>query len=445
MRNGNLNRYDEYKSSGVNYFEVIPKEWQLLRLKDTSIIRNSNVDKLSVENEKVVRLCNYVDVYKNEFIDNEDGLMLATANDSEIRNFLLLQDDVIVTKDSETFEDIAVPLLVRQPLENVVCGYHLALIRSSKKLAIGRYLHRLFQSYDYGFRFRIYSKGITRYGLGQNGLRDAITPIPPLPEQTAIANYLDEKTALIDKKINLLTQKADKYKELKQALINETVTRGLDKNVNLKDSGVECLSAVAEIGKIPVHWEVKRAKDIFYQTRAKAGPSSSSYDVLSLTLKGVIKRDLETMVGKIPASFDTYQIAKKDNLILCLFDMDVTPRIIGYVSFEGIVTSAYTVLVSMKNTISKYYYYYYLEQNRNKSLLANSKTLRSTMTYDLFSQLQVPVPPKNEQTQIAEYLDKKTSQIDKIVESINNQIEKLKELRKTLINDVVTGKIKVTE
>ena len=91
----------------------------------------------------------------------------------------------------------------------------------------------------------------------------------------------------------------------------------------------------------------------------------------------------------------------------------------------------------------KYFLYYYLEQNRNGSLLANSKTLRSTMTFDLFSQLLLPVPPLEEQRAIANYLDEKTAQIDRIVTVINTQIDKLKDLRKVLINDVVTGKIKV--
>ena len=262
-------------------------------------------------------------------------------------------------------------------------------------------------------------------------------PVPPFAEQAAIAAYLDTKTAQIDRRIDLLSQKATQYGQLKQALINETVTRGLDKTVPLKDSGVEW------IGDVPAHWEVTRGKDAFEQTKNKVGIESSSYDVLSLTLKGVIKRDLDSMKGKIPASFDGYQIANPDNLVLCLFDMDVTPRIVGYVEQLGIITSAYTVLEGKLDTCMKYFLYYYLEQNRNGSLLANSKTLRSTMTFDLFSQLRIPFPPLPEQQAIAAYLDEKTAHIDRIIATIHTQIDKLKELRKTLINDVVTGKIKV--
>jgi type I restriction enzyme S subunit len=205
----------------------------------------------------------------------------------------------------------------------------------------------------------------------------------------------------------------------------------------MKDSGVEW------IGNVPAHWEVKRVKDIFRQSKNKAGSESSLYKVLSLTLRGVIVRDLDSNKGKIPASFDGYQIAKPNNIVFCLFDMDVTPRIVGYVEQEGIITSAYTVVKNKIPVSMKYYYHYFLEQNRNKSLLSNSKTLRSTLTFDAFSLLKLPQPPYEEQQAIADYLDTKTAHIDRIIETINTQIDKLKELRKTLINDVVTGKIKV--
>ena len=123
--------------------------------------------------------------------------------------------------------------------------------------------------------------------------------------------------------------------------------------------------------------------------------------------------------------------------------MDVTPRIVGYVEQEGIITSAYTIIKNKILTNMKYFYYYFLEQNRNKSLLSVSKTLRSTLNFDTFSSIELPLPPFSEQKVIADYLDTKTAQIDQIIQTINTQIEKLKELRKTLINDVVTGKIKV--
>jgi type I restriction enzyme S subunit len=335
-----------------------------------------------------------------------------------------------------TGASIARTCIIPTTLKIANISQHIALLRlrnANEPKFIWYYLQSQFVK-DYVY---LTQSGASKEAFNHGQMKCIPLPLPPLPEQTAIAAYLDKKTAQIDRQVELLSKKATQYGKLKQSLINETVTRGLDSSIPMKESGVEW------IGEVPAHWEILRGKDIFEQTKNKAGLDSSSYDVLSLTLKGVIKRDLDNMKGKIPASFDGYQIANPGNLVLCLFDMDVTPRIVGYVNQLGIITSAYTVLRGLKNVDMKYFLYYYLEQNRNGSLLANSKTLRSTMTYDLFSQLQLPVPPITEQAAIAAYLDTKTAQIDRIVSTINTQIDKLKELRKTLINDVVTGKIKV--
>ena len=283
------------------------------------------------------------------------------------------------------------------------------------------------------------SKGVSYPAINASEIASLELFLPPLPEQKAIAAYLDRETDRIDRKVELLEEKARLYKELKQSLINETVTRGLDQSVPLRDSGVDW------IGEIPEHWRVVRHKDLFRELKRKAGPKSSEYDVLSLTLKGVIKRDMVNIKGKMPASFDNYLVCKPNDLVLCLFDMDVTPRIVGLVKDAGMITSAYTLLEAFKGVSVDYFLYYFLAQNENGSLLANSKTLRSTMTFDLFCQIEAPLPPIEEQQAIAEYLDKKTAKIDQIVEAIKEQVALLKELRKTLINDVVTGKIRVTE
>ncbi|MCD4812020.1 restriction endonuclease subunit S [bacterium] len=257
MSNTNFVRYDAYKDSGVGWLGAVPAHWDICRLKELSNIQNSNVDKKSHEGETHVQLCNYVDVYKNEFINASLNFMWATADESEIKRFRIKKNDVLITKDSETCDDIAIPALVTESLDGVLCGYHLAQFRTKDNILLGSYLFRLFQSKSYGFRFVISAKGITRVGLGQSAIADSLTPVPPLLEQIAIAAYLDTKTAHIDRKIDLLSQKAAQYCKFKQSLINETVTRGLDKTVAMKDSGIDW------IGEVPKHWRILRAKDIF--------------------------------------------------------------------------------------------------------------------------------------------------------------------------------------
>lgn len=212
------------KDSGVEWLGEVPEHWGLQRLKDLSNTQTSNIDKVSHAHETPVRLCNYVDVYKNDTINSTLNFMQATADLSEIKRFTIKKNDVFITKDSEKCDDIAIPALATESLEGVLCGYHLTQIRTKKKVLLSSYLFRLLQSKSYGFRFVIYAKGITRVGLGQSAIADALTLVPPLPEQQAIANYLDTKTTHIDRIAETINTQIDKLKELRKTLINDVVT-----------------------------------------------------------------------------------------------------------------------------------------------------------------------------------------------------------------------------
>jgi type I restriction enzyme S subunit len=219
-----LNKNAPNKCSGDVALGHIPMHWSLLRLKEVSNIQNSNVDKKSYKHEVPVKLCNYVDVYKNEFINSSINFMKATATENEIRNFQIRQGDVFITKDSETNEDIAVPAYAAESLEGVLCGYHLARIRCNNKKMLGEYLFRLFQSKKFGQRFVIAAKGITRVGLGQSAIADALTPVPPLKEQAEIVNQIKCKVELIDNAVKTLKNQIEKLGELRIAIVNDAVT-----------------------------------------------------------------------------------------------------------------------------------------------------------------------------------------------------------------------------
>ncbi|MGB5594636.1 MAG: restriction endonuclease subunit S [Crocosphaera sp.] len=212
------------KDSGIEWLGEIPEHWNIQRLKDLAEIQNSNVDKKTHPNEISIKLCNYVDVYKNDFIDSSLDFMEATATKEEIRKFRIKKGDVFITKDSETCDDIAIPALASETLEGIICGYHLTQIRVNSTKFLGAYLFRLFQSEKYGVRFVVSAKGITRVGLGQSAILDALTPIPPIDEQKAIATYLDTKTAQIDQIIQRIKTQIEKLQELRKTLINDVVT-----------------------------------------------------------------------------------------------------------------------------------------------------------------------------------------------------------------------------
>jgi type I restriction enzyme S subunit len=278
----------------------------------------------------------------------------------------------------------------------------------------------------------------TQDNLNLERLNSLIKFVPSLPEQTTIATYLDTKTAQIDRKIGLLSQKATHYGQLKQALINETVTRGLDKTVPLKDSGVEW------IGEVPAHWNIQRINNIARQQKIK-NTGMRENNLLSLSYGKLKRKNIETTFGLLPESFETYQIVNKGNIILRLTDLqnDWTSLRVGLAKERGIITSAYLCLHFSKLVNPTFAYYLLHLYDLSKVFYWLGNGLRQTMRFEDIKVLPFVIPPIEEQQTIATYLDEKTAHINHIIETIHVQIDKLKELRKTLINDVVTGKVKV--
>ena len=216
------------KDSGVPWLGRVPEGWGVAPLKRLAKTQLSNVNKLAVDGERPVKLCNYVDVYKNERITANMEFMLATASDEQIRRLSIRRGDVLITKDSETPDDIGVPSLVSEDCEGVVCGYHLALLRPHDGIGVGGYLARLLASASVRAQFSILAVGMTRYGLGKYDIENTMLPAPPAAEQAAIAVYLDRETARIDALVAKTTKAIELAQERRGALISAAVTGKID-------------------------------------------------------------------------------------------------------------------------------------------------------------------------------------------------------------------------
>ena len=179
-----LKPYPAYKPSGVRWLGDVPAHWEVRRLRTVAEMRVSNVDKHVRKDEMPVRLCNYVDVYKNDRIRQGMAFMGATASLAEVEKFHLERDDVLITKDSEAWDDIGIPALVEETADDLVCGYHLALLRPFTE-TLGPYLALTLQSNAVAYQFHVRSNGVTRYGLTHTGIQSVQVPLPPLPEQRA--------------------------------------------------------------------------------------------------------------------------------------------------------------------------------------------------------------------------------------------------------------------
>ena len=296
-----------------------------------------------------------------------------------------------------------------------------------------QYLYYFFKA---GYSYIRGLKGEDRDGLNLQLVSNITVLLFDIKEQQKIVDFLDKKTNQLDKAKNLLEEQIQKLKDYRASLIYETVTKGLDKTVPMKDSGIDW------IGQVPEGWEITKHKYIMTKVKEICAHYEGQ-DILSLTRQGVVVRDIESGKGKMPASFDGYQFLEKGDLLFCLFDIDVTPRCVGVVENNGLTSSAYSRF-RLDDKISVYYYYYlFLSMDEDKVLLHLAKNLRHSLTEDDFGIIETILPSYEEQLRIADYLGKVTKSIDEIVQLKQKQIDNINKQRQTLIYDYVTGKRRV--
>lgn len=263
-------------------------------------------------------------------------------------------------------------------------------------------------------------------------------PLPPLAEQEKIVSYLEDKTSKIDAYVADKEKEIELLQELKQKTIADAVTKGLNPDAKMKDYSSLISSSC------PEHWKIVRNKSFLSLTGEKVGKKASEFVLLSLTTKGVIVRDIESGKGKFPKDFDTYQIVKPNELVFCLFDIDETPRTVGLVETEGMLTGAYTAFkVHTELANPEYIYNYYLCVDNIKALKPYYSGLRKTVRADKFQQIYMPLPPLDEQQAIVSYIEEKCEKIDKLASELQSEIDYLKEYKQRLIADCVTGQVNV--
>jgi type I restriction enzyme S subunit len=213
----------EFVDSGIEWIGKIPKGWGVRKLKYITSIQASNVDKLTDTDLPSVLLCNYVDVYKNEYIDDGLDFMISTATREQIRKVGLKEGDVLFTKDSETADDIGIPAFVRKDVPNLVSGYHLYVARP-KNNQRGEFIFRYLQSKFVRVQFELSANGVTRFGLGSMAVKDLSVILPSIKEQQDIAEYVKAKANIIDRATEKVEQSIEALKEFKSSLISNVVT-----------------------------------------------------------------------------------------------------------------------------------------------------------------------------------------------------------------------------
>ncbi len=438
--------YPAYKPSGMDWVGDIPEHWEIHRLKHVASVQFSSVDKHTVEGEEPVRLCNYVDVYYNDFIAAGIEFMSASATQSEIARFQLCRGDVLVTKDSESWDDIAVPSYVAEKLDGVLCGYHLAHIRPHPCKLLGEYLFRAFRSRGINDQFRVATNGITRFGLGKYWLDNGLFPVPPLDEQRAIAAFLDRETARIDALIEKKRRQIELLQEKRSALISHAVTKGLDPNAPMKDSGIEWL------GEIPRHWQAKRLRFLVSEPLKYGANESAELDdpdlpryirITDVDENGRLRGDT---FKSLPEDVARPYLLKEGDLLLARSGATVGKSFYYEPSWGRAAYAGYLIRARFNPARMMPRFVNYFTNSQQYWQWLGSSFIQATIqnvSAEKYANLIVPVPPVDEQAEIVAYLDGMWKRLNDLTRKVGGSIEQLMDYRSALISAAVTGKIDV--
>ena len=432
-------RYPKYKDSGIEWLGEVPEHWDVKKLKHVCNVFPSNVDKKAHEGEVSVLLCNYTDVYYNEKITSELDFMTATASAEQIKKFTLRAGDTIITKDSETADDIAVAAYVPKSLPGVVCGYHLSMVRPSASV-VGSFVKRLFDSIYAKSCFAVLANGLTRVGLGQYELDNVLFPFPPRDEQSQIAAFLDRETAKIDGLVAEQRRLIELLKEKRQAVISHAVTKGLNPHAPMKPSGIEWL------GDVPEHWTVMRFQRCVYVAEGQVDPEDSTYSGMPL----IAPNHIESATGRLLELETADDQGAESGKYMCKLGDVVYSKIRPAlrkvcIAPEDCLCSADMYPLRAHSGLTNPFLYWLILSEQFSALVvvesqrvAMPKINRESLKGVLFA-----VPARLEQDTVVKFLDQETAKLDALTAEAQRAIDLLQERRTALISAAVTGKIDV--
>jgi type I restriction enzyme S subunit len=406
-------------------------------LKRVAMIRSSNVDKIIIDGEQVVRLCNYVDVYYNERITDQIAFSSGSADTREIRKFELRSGDVLITKDSETPNDIAVPALVEPSADGIVCGYHLAMLRPDRTTMRGDFLFWCLKAQAVKDAFSIRAQGITRFGLTLNAIGSVPVPSPDLNTQKAIAKFLDRETARIDRlmarKERFLSLIAEKRSALIERAIDGSLLHGRSRT-----------GPTGWFGQLPNNWSVKRARYLFRE-RLELSESGGEELLTVSHITGVTARSEKDVNMFLAETLEGYKLVQPGDLVVNT--MWAWMGAMGVSRIAGCASPSYGVYRPLDDLLDHQFLDlivrsapFVAEVNRrSKGVWAS----RLRLYPDAFLDILMPVPPLQEQRRVLAALSAAIGRQEEVAKLSIRSIELLKERRAALITAAVTGQIDV--
>ena len=413
------NRNPSDQRSSKTWRDCLPPHWGLRRLRTVVEMRVSNVDKHTNEDEMPVRLCNYVDVYYNDRIDGTLPYMQATVSPSEADRFRLKQNDVLITKDSEAWNDIAVPALVTDAPNDLICGYHLAILRPSGMID-GAFLARVLQTQSIAHQFHVEAQGITRYGLTHDDILSASVPLPPLEEQATIVRFLDHADELINRYISAKERLIALLEEQRHAETALAMASSTSRHIRLE--------VVADAVPKPIQ-----------------RTATSEYTPIGLFNRGRGAFIKDTVKGSELGDSDFFWISEGDLIISGQFAWEGAIALANP-ELQGCVAShRFPILRGKPSEMKTEFLFALLRTDQGQMLLDTNSRGAAGRNRPLNARTllkeTIAVPPMDVQSRIAE-LVMTEHQLRKQA-SLSQEL--LGEYRVRLISDVVTGQIDVRD
>lgn len=420
-----MKKYNAYKDSGVKWIGEIPSHWKMVI---NGMLFHEEIRKPEIQDMPL-------SLSQKSGVVFADELDIKTLRTSSYENWKrVIENDLVLNRFKAHLG-----VLFASSLKGMV-SFHYGVFAPRIKL-LPKYYEYLFHTEKYKYKYAASSKGMT-VGLQNLSNQDfyAVKSIfPPYEEQQAIVDYLKDKTLKIEQYVSTRERERELFDSLKQSEIANIVTKGLNPNVKMKDSGIPW------IGEIPEHWEVRTlsqmSRDHFISNK-----NVHHQNLLSLSYGKIVNKDINTTEGLLPASFDSYQIVEDGNIVLRLTDLqnDHKSLRVGLSTQEGIITSAYLALETFNDIIPLYLYYLLHTIDVKKVFYSMGNGLRQSLNWTELRKLKCVVPPLSEQQAIVAYIDEKLQKIDQYMTDLQREIDYLKEFKQRLISDAVTGQLCIT-
>jgi type I restriction enzyme S subunit len=422
-----IEKYDSYKDSGVEWLGEIPSEWEVKRIKYiTKFDSGFPFDSQKFDEDGSVIVVRIGDI--KDTINLTES-MKSIENKIHKNTIIHKYDTLIALSGATTGKSC----FIKEDIEKAYINQRIA-----KFNYVNSFLYYCISNEKFKKDILLGAAGSAQENVSNSTIENMFIPFPNDTEQTKIASFLDTKTEQLDKAIKQKDKLINLLKERRQIIINNAVTKGLDKTVAMKDSGVEW------IGEIPEHWEIEKVKYIFNLIIDPA-PNNNNLELLSIYTDIGVKprKDLADKGNKASTTDGYWKVKKGDFIVNKLL---AWMGAIGLSEYKGVTSPAYDILRAKIDIVGIYYHELFRLKVFSEEMKKHSRgimDMRLRLYFDKFGDIRVPYPEQEEQQLIVNYIEENNQKIDKAIDLQQKQITKLKEYKTTLIDSVVTGKVRV--